>query len=100
MTSVSASYDAEGVHVGVEIEMSKKEEALLALLAGARDHLDNDDYHVQSKVSPEVLAYFEQGAKENGSWKATPENAKELLLLAQEFELDSLIADCKAVLGQ
>jgi hypothetical protein len=86
-------------HMSIEVDFSPTELVLLQLAMGAREHLEGDDYHVKSEVSPEILAEFEKGAKENGSWKATPANAKGLLLLAEEFGLDPLKEECQAVLG-
>jgi hypothetical protein len=85
--------------LSIDIDMSPGEMVLMALAMGGRERLEGDDYHVRSKVSPELLAYFEQGAKENGSWKATAENASGLLQLAEEFGLDPLKEECQAILG-
>jgi hypothetical protein len=80
------------------MEFGGPKRILVEFLFGMRERLEGDDFHVSSKVSPEVLAYFEKAAKERRSPEVTKENAAELLLLANEFEVEPLQNLCKAVL--
>jgi uncharacterized coiled-coil protein SlyX len=72
---------------------------LIDLFEHQRDLFDATSYKVQSSVPVEVFEEFVKALETGGKVRVTKENAGSISILAQEFWLEDLLAECFALEG-
>jgi hypothetical protein len=76
------------------------ERILTELAEGRRERIEGPDYQLKAKVSPEVLAQFEQYVKTGVEFELTPDNVLDVFALAKEFGYFLLLMVCAATMEQ
>jgi hypothetical protein len=71
--------------------------SLFNLFEHQRDLFDATSYNVQSSVSVEIFKMFVNALKTGTKVPVTKENSVSISLLAKEFWLEDLLAECSAL---